>query len=308
MHPGESVSSDTPLVSVVTIFLNEERFLPEAIASVLAQTYAAWELVLVDDGSTDGSQAIARRAAAENPGRIRYIAHPDGRNHGMSASRNLGVRAARGVLIAFLDADDVYLPEKLDRQVRVLDAHPRAAMVYGATLHWRSWTGRPADRDRDQLRKLGVPPDTLVEPPSLLPLFLRHTAQTPATCGVLIRRSAFEAVDGFEEGFPGMFEDVVFFCKLCSRWPVFVESGQWDRYRQHEGSHLRRALRAGEYHPTEKNASYGLFLAWLERYLRDQRMGDPAVLDALRAEAGPYRCSLWQSLAGMVTRVRNRRP
>ena len=296
--------AERPLVSVVTIFLDGERFIEEAIASVFAQTYSRWELVLVDDGSTDRSTAFARQTAAAHPSRVRYVEHAGHANRGMSASRNLGVRTARGELIAFLDADDVYLPGKLDHQVSLLEGHPRAAMVYGATLHWRSWTGHPADRDRDQLRKLGVPPDALVEPPSLLPLFLRRTAQTPATCGVLIRREAFESVGGFEAGFAGMFEDVVFFFKLCARRPVFVESGQWDRYRQHADSHLRTKLRDGEYHPMQKNPSYGRFLAWLEGFLRDQGIDDPAVWEVLRAERRPYRPSLRRSLGEALDRLR----
>jgi glycosyltransferase involved in cell wall biosynthesis len=99
-----------PLVSVIIIFLDEERFIQEAIESVFAQTYSHWELLLVDDGSKDASTQIARRCAETNPGRVRYLEHEDHRNRGMSASRNLGLQHAKGDFIAFLDADDVWLP------------------------------------------------------------------------------------------------------------------------------------------------------------------------------------------------------
>ena len=135
-----------PLVSVISIFFNAAEFLAEAIESVLAQTYPHWELVLVDDGSSDGSAEIARRYADSDPGRIRYVEHPGHENRGISAARNLGVREALGEYVAFLDADDVYLPQKLERQAQLLAAHPEAAMVYGATLHWHGWTGRPEGR------------------------------------------------------------------------------------------------------------------------------------------------------------------
>ena len=95
-------------VSAIVIFLNEERFLAEAIASVRAQTFRDWELILVDDGSSDGSAGIARAAAEEDP-RIRVLAHPGGANRGMSASRNLGLSDARGEFVAFLDGDDLLL-------------------------------------------------------------------------------------------------------------------------------------------------------------------------------------------------------
>ena len=133
---------DRPRVSAVVIFLNEERFLGEAIASVRSQSLDGWELLLVDDGSTDASAALAREAAASEPERIRYLEHPGHANRGMSASRNLGLAATRGEFVAFLDADDVWLPERLERAVALLDAHPEAEMVYGRTQYWRSWSGR----------------------------------------------------------------------------------------------------------------------------------------------------------------------
>ena len=78
-----------PRVSVITIFLDEERFLAEAIASVRAQTFGDWELLLVDDGSRDQSAAIARASVAADPKRIRYLQHPGGVNRGMSADAAL---------------------------------------------------------------------------------------------------------------------------------------------------------------------------------------------------------------------------
>src|SRR5207248_3034632 len=108
-----------PLVSVVLIFYNAQAFLDETVQSVFAQKYKNWELILVDDGSTDGSTDIARRFADDNPERVRCLEHPSHTNCGASASRNLGVREARGQLIALLDADDVWLPHKLAQQVQI---------------------------------------------------------------------------------------------------------------------------------------------------------------------------------------------
>ena len=120
-----------PLVTAIMIFCDAERFMDEAIASVCAQTWRNWELVLVDDGSTDGSTAIARRWVERHPDRVRYFEHPGHANLGMSESRNLGVGHARGDYVAFLDADDVWLPHKLAMQVGILEAHPDVSMVYG---------------------------------------------------------------------------------------------------------------------------------------------------------------------------------
>src|ERR1700687_4623324 len=98
------------LVSVVVAFYNAERFLAEAIDSVLAQTYPRWELLLVDDGSRDSGPEIAHEYAARNPGRIYCLAHPGHRNLGPCTARNLGVRHSTGQYIAVLDSDDVWLP------------------------------------------------------------------------------------------------------------------------------------------------------------------------------------------------------
>ncbi|MCZ6672445.1 MAG: glycosyltransferase family A protein, partial [Verrucomicrobia bacterium] len=134
-----------PLVSVIIIFLNEERFFKEAIESVLAQTYDNWELLLVDDGSTDDSSFIARHYASQRPDQIHYLEHEGHANLGMSASRNLGVRHATGQYISYVDGDDVWIANKLERQVAILDSHPEAVMVYGPVQLWYSWTGQPQD-------------------------------------------------------------------------------------------------------------------------------------------------------------------
>jgi glycosyltransferase involved in cell wall biosynthesis len=134
-----------PLVSAITIFLNCEKYIEEAIESVFAQTYDNWELLLVDDGSTDNSTAIALRYAQEYPHKVRYLEHPDHENRGMSATRNLGIRNAKGEYIAFLDADDVWFPQKLEQQVATMHSQPEAEIVFGPTQYWYSWTSNPLD-------------------------------------------------------------------------------------------------------------------------------------------------------------------
>jgi glycosyltransferase involved in cell wall biosynthesis len=165
---------DHPLVSVVMPFLNAPAFMQETLESVFAQTYDGWELLLVDDGSTDASTAMARRYAQQYPEKVRYVEHPAHQNRGVSASRNLGVNHANGQYVALLDADDVWLSQKLRRQVATLQSHPEAAMTYGPSQWWYSWTGDPEDSTRDYLQSLGVQANTLFKPPTLLSLFLRQ--------------------------------------------------------------------------------------------------------------------------------------
>src|SRR5688500_9700971 len=109
-HPTmlcQRMSNDKIDVSVIMPIYNGERYLEVAIETCFAQTYEHWELLLIDNNSTDTSAAIARRYAERNPGRVRYLKHEGHANHGSCASRNLGIREAIGEYIAFLDADDV---------------------------------------------------------------------------------------------------------------------------------------------------------------------------------------------------------
>jgi glycosyltransferase involved in cell wall biosynthesis len=274
--------SNPMLVSVVIIFLNAERFLQEAIESVLAQTYDAWELLLVDDGSTDASTAIAQRYAGQHPRQVRYLEHPGHANCGMSASRNLGIRGAQGEYIACLDADDVWLSNTLEDQVAILQTHSEAAMVYGPIQWWYSWTGKPEDRDRDYVEELGVPPNTVIKPPRLLPLFLRDKAAVPS--GILVRRESIERVGGFEDAFRGEYEDQVFCAKICLNAPVFASGQCWYRYRQHADSCVLIGQRTGETY-----AARLFFLNWLAKYLSEQKMRDRGVWRALSLEFWRYR-------------------
>src|SRR5687768_16105786 len=122
-------------VSVVICFYNGANFIREAIASVYSQTLTDWELVLVDDGSTDQSSAIARDLAASDS-KVQYLAHPGHARCGLAQSRVLGSNAASGEYLLFLDHDDVIYENNLDRLAGLLDAHPRAAAVFATTRFW----------------------------------------------------------------------------------------------------------------------------------------------------------------------------
>ncbi|MDQ2712181.1 MAG: glycosyltransferase, partial [Acidobacteriota bacterium] len=103
-------------VSVVCTYLNSISFLVESIDSVLRQSFTDWELLLVDDGSIDGSHAVAELYANRYSGRIIPLHHPGRTNRGISSSRNLGIRHSQGELIALIDSDDVWLPDMLRTQ------------------------------------------------------------------------------------------------------------------------------------------------------------------------------------------------
>ena len=124
------MTSSLPLVSAVVTAYNYERYLPDAIDSALAQDYPAGrlEIIVVDDGSTDGTPEVGQRYAAAYPGRIRYIRQD---NAGLAAATTRGLFEARGELITLLDADDAWVTSRTRLLVDALERNPQAGLVYG---------------------------------------------------------------------------------------------------------------------------------------------------------------------------------
>jgi glycosyltransferase involved in cell wall biosynthesis len=273
-----------PLINVIIIFFNEERFLEEAIESVFAQTYDNWQLLLIDDGSTDHSTEIAKRYSARYPEKVSYLQQEGHQNLGMSSSRNLGIRNAKGTYIAYLDGDDVWLPNMLEKQVSFLESHPQAVMVCAPLQLWYSWTGNPEDMHRDALYGLGpgvVHPygDTLVRPPNLLNLFLRDERFIPSS--VLVRRDVIEGVGGYDDVFRDGFSDAVVYVKIFLTSTVFVSNECLYKYRKHSESYTYKAWHEGKF-----SAPRLVYLNWVRQYFLEQGIKDPAIWQA-------YRVALW---------------
>jgi glycosyltransferase involved in cell wall biosynthesis len=275
-----------PLVSVVVPFLNAGRFLDEAIESVFAQSYAGWELLLVDDGSSDDSREIAQRHAEQHPDRVRTLEHPGRVNRGQSASRNLGIRNARGELLAFLDADDIWLPHKLEHQVGILERHPEVGMVCGPSLYWHGWASEAVDVDR--MVPVGALQDAVTHPPRLLfELYPLGRGAAPCPTSILLRRAACERVGNFEEHFRGAFslyEDQLFLSKIYLDTPVFVSSLCCDYYRQHTSSISSVVRCGGQYDAVRLK-----YLNWLEGLLAERGCEKGEVWDALQRALYGYR-------------------
>jgi hypothetical protein len=191
----------------------------------------------------------------------------------MSATRNLGIRHAKGELIAFLDADDVWLPEKLAEQVTLLERHPDVQMVYGAPLYWSGWTGAPEDAARDHVSDVGLPPGTIAEPLDLAWALVAETAGGACPSDLMIRRDALASVGGCEESFVGfrqLYEDQALLAKVYLKHRTLVSHACWTRYRVHDESFGAVSARLGR----EAHARR-FFLEWLHRHLAEN--GAPEV-------------------------------
>ena len=275
-------------VSVIMIFRNAGEFIAEAVESVRAQTFADWELLLVDDGSTDAGADIAAGYARRWPERIRLLRHPDGGNHGMSASRNLGLGAAGGRYVAFLDADDTWLPDRLRRHVEILDRMAGIDMVQSELVHWYSWRPQELRLDKDYVRPFLRADDHVLDPPDGLLLALAVPICSAGICNITVRREKLLGIGGFEPAFRAAFEDQVALAKLYLHGTTYVLQAQLARYRRHPGSWTRRAKEDAAIAALAEAARRS-YHAWLVNYV-DKLGRRDAILDELlkplRAQAG----------------------
>jgi glycosyltransferase involved in cell wall biosynthesis len=277
-----------PRVSIIIPFFNSQKFLPETLESVFSQTYTNWELLLVDGGSTDGSEQIAVQAADKNPAKVRYLYHPGHENQGVPKTRNLGYMHARGELIALLDSDDLWLPQKLEKQVSILDKYPNADALYGETLYWYSWTGKPEDKKRDFIYNVwkahDIQQDTIIQPPRLLTPLLEY-AVCPCPCSIILRSEVIKRIGGWENIFRNsVYEDQAFYVKLYLNASVYIDSHCLDKYRQHEEQMCYATEKEGE-----SLAGRLFFFNWAQKYLAEQGYQDLRIKDYLEAALQPYR-------------------
>lgn len=295
---GDSVrarSLRAPSVSIITTYFGASRFIREAIESVFAQSYSGWELLLVDDGSTDGSREIATQMARRDS-RVRCLEHPGRANRGATVSRNLALRQAVGEFIAILDADDVWLPDKLYEQCSILRANPDIGMVYGNALYWTGWEGLSAKPGYH--RRVLRDQSEYLEMPVSLRYWLAGDLDSPCPSDVLFRRDVILKVGGFLELMTSeyqMYEDKALFAKTALVAPILVSGRCWTRYRIHSESCCAMTVKAGREREVRR-----FFLAWLHHYLLERGVEDRGVWASLRRAQRPFRHPLLHHLSRIV--------
>ena len=260
-------------VSVIMTVRNAGPYIAEAIESVRAQdTRLSWELIIIEDGSSDDSCRIAREYADREPDRIRLFGHPDGENRGISASRNRGMEEASADVLAFLDADDVWLPHRLEHQFHILAATPEAAMIYGQAERWLDFEYSYDEVYGSRGRNFVPPPipagaqPGLLPPPTLLKWFLDDESMAPCTCTVLVRTANARQVGGFESSFRGLYDDQVFYAKIALREPILCDLRCVARYRRHSESCCAKATLQGNH-----SRMRDTFLEWLSMRSAESR-------------------------------------
>ena len=219
------------VVSIITPVFNGEKYINACMDSVQAQTFADWEMLVVDDGSTDGTFDLVQRRSAQDS-RIRLLTHPEHQNRGVSKSRQLGISQCCGKYVSMLDADDLFELTKLERQVSVAQRHPDCVVFHGRGVCVdQNGVEKPSPNIADSFNRFATH-DHVYD-------FCKHERfllQNPIlNSSTLIRRDALsETAYGFEQLF--QYEDWTLWVLLAQSGSFYVSAEDLVRYRAHDES------------------------------------------------------------------------
>ena len=268
-------STNTPTVSVVMPVHNGARYIRQAIESVLGQTYDDLELIAIDDASTDETVEIIKAYASP---KVRLIQNE--RNIGHAASANRAIKQSRGVYIARLDADDVSLPRRIERQVDFLEKHPRVGLI-GTAAQTIDEEGRVTQDPQTNMGRSGLDLNWRI---------LWHNCMSPHS-SAMIRKSALQHVGGYDERFwyapdydlwsrLSLEVDLARLPEPLVQWRTHSD-GMTSAYSQEKQlAEVRKTIRSGFSQLLGKPVSEEM--AWIAREVWSRETADPSVdLDAL---------------------------
>lgn len=207
--------AQAPSVSVVIPCYDGARFIGEAIASVLEQTFASLELIVVDDGSRDDSVEVVKEYLGDP--RARLLRH--GENRGIPAARNSGIRTARGRYVAFLDQDDTWKREKLQRQVDILEAMGK--MGFGAVFSAVRFEGLAGNLLRTKKRKIPGNFNTLSREEMLHSLYMDNFVPMVSA---LVEKRCLDRVGLLDESIRSGVDDYEFFLRFLNHYKIYYLS------------------------------------------------------------------------------------
>ncbi|MFA6158125.1 MAG: glycosyltransferase family 2 protein [Candidatus Paceibacterota bacterium] len=250
-----ATGAQAPLVTILVATYNRAHYIGEAVASAQKQTFQNWELIILDDASTDGTETIARDMAARDS-RIAYVRHPQ--NKGIAGNRNAGLALAKGTYIAVLDSDDVWTaPTKLERQVAYLASNP-ACVAVGTQVSVIDENGARTGSISYETTDAGIRAH-----------FLRRNQF--AQSSIMYRLSAAQAVGGYDPAWT-VNDDYDLWLKMGSQGTFANLSEEMAAYREHTGGitktkrlkaaieHLRIIKKHGKQYPNYVPALFKSYL------------------------------------------------
>ena len=227
---GRSSDVETPLVSIVVPVLDGEEYLRHSLDSILAQTYPALEVIVMDDGSTDGTPTIV----AEYGGRLRYVRQE--RTRGIYGNANDGIALARGDFVGVFHADDVYLPEMVEREVEWLLARPSAGAVFCSDIY--------VYRDGREVGRLRLPPELAGSRPlrydQVLNGLLMHKNAFLRCPTALVRASVYAELGGYRDEEFRNTSDLEMWLRIARSFEIGVLDEHLHLYRRGHGSSSER--------------------------------------------------------------------
>jgi len=247
-----------PKISIITTLFNGSKLFLETAESVLRQDCKDWEWILFDDGSTDGTQEIAKKLAGEHKGKIFYYQHDGNKNFGTAFTRNRAIERSCGEIISFIDQDDIWYSNRLSHHINLFDDLKDCAMIWSPALYWykeRSFKQPVGEKGKGL--ESGI-----YEPRQLIENFLRDLRCTPLPSASMVRRKQFDEVKGFEESVKGS-EDIVLWIKLASKYRICYDDEINVKYRKHFDSTLRQAAQSGK-----MNEWNLVFYRWVIEFLK----------------------------------------
>ncbi len=233
--PFWPVLTDSPLVSVIVPACNCADFLEETLRSIVDQDYPDLEILVIDDGSIDDTAAVAH--GFQGPVQLLQTAQP---SSGAGASRNVGLRAARGDLIAFLDGDDVWLPGKLQAQIECLREHPECAMVASEFTLWSPDENGMWRTPRAFARETGGQDPQALDPERSGWIYHRLLLDTIVWTGaVVMRRELVDTIGEFREDLR-LAQDYDYWLRASRLTPILTLTRSYALYRRHPQSATKR--------------------------------------------------------------------
>lgn len=277
--------SSAPTVSVIMPTFNRRQWLQAAVESVRAQSLADWELLIADDGSDADTHAYLRGLDAPPRIRVQFLPHTG--NPG--AVRNVALRQARGEFIAFLDADDVWLPEKLHAQVGALRTRERVWGYTGFTL---------VNADGEVLEPATLPARPAIEGPFLEPLLRGEPLIVQSS--VLVRRELLQVAGGYDEEFR-ICSDYDLWIRLARHYEVAFLPDALVRVRRHGSPYFDEVAALGELRRMFDKVSRSGCTPAIQGVLRERQAGASAGLALAYAQRG-QRFTALRALAASALR------
>jgi glycosyltransferase involved in cell wall biosynthesis len=258
-----NILNDLPLVSVIVPLYNGGDYIESTLNSVLSQTYKFHEIIVMDDGSTDDGPSKVMMLMKNHPDRIQLLHHPDQKNHWIAASRNVAIQNAKGTYIAFLDQDDIWLPDKLEKQVYALQRFPKAAFAYAKSgFIDQNGIEKNVNRFHPFFGK-GI----AYKPANIFKTLIKENFIPTLT--VVIRKSCIDRIGLMDEGPRYEYEDWLYFSKLAFFYEGIFIPEVLANYRIHNNNYSATIFNSGKYCRAEEHYTITLY-----SFLMDQKDAD----------------------------------